>query len=117
MPILDIRHGGTMPRPKCCRRIGCIPDASYYKPRGIPLSDLEEVHLTLDEFEALRLADYGGMYQEDAACSMNISRQTFGRIIDSAHKKIADALLHGKALRIEGGEIQLVKNTIEKPKL
>ncbi len=101
-----------MSRPKCCRRIGCVPGVSYYKPRGIPLSELEEIHLTLDEFEAIRLADYGELYQEDAARKMDISRQTFGRIIDSAHKKIADTLLHGKALRIEGGEVQLAKNII-----
>ncbi len=102
-----------MSRPKCCRKIGCVPDVNYYKPRGIPASCLEEIQLDLDEFEAIRLADFEGMYQEDAARRMDISRQTFGRIIDSAHKKIADALLHGKALRIEGGDVHLDKKPVE----
>ena len=69
---------------------------------------LEEVNLALDELEAIRLADLTGLYQEDAAKKMNISRQTFGNIINSAHKKIADALLNAKALKIEGGNIERV---------
>lgn len=96
-----------MPRPKCRRNICGIPDKNYFKPRGIPTVDLEEVNLTLDEFETVRLADYEQLYQEAAAARMNISRQTFGRIIDAAHKKIADVLINGKALKIEGGEISL----------
>lgn len=63
--------------------------------------------MTLDEFEAMRLASLDGLYQEQAAKQMNISRPTFGRIIESAHRKMADALVHGKALRIEGGPVQL----------
>lgn len=97
-----------MPRPCRCRRIRCNPDANYFKPRGIPLHMLEEVNLTLDELEAIRLADLEEMYQEDAAKKMNISRQTFGNIINSAHKKIADVLLNSKALNIEGGVIRRV---------
>ena len=84
-----------------------MPDSNYFKPRGIPVSMLEEVVLTLDEFEAVRLADFECLYQEDGARKMNISRQTFGRIIDSAHKKIADVLINGKALKIEGGEVAI----------
>jgi predicted DNA-binding protein (UPF0251 family) len=99
-----------MTRPKYCRKIGCEPGASYFKPQGIPSSSLEEVIITLDEFEALRLADFEGLYQENSAASMNISRQTFGRIIDSARKKIAEALVHGKALKIEGGTVSLEEN-------
>ena len=97
-----------MSRPCRCRRIRCKPDTNYFKPRGIPLDALEEVNLTLDELEAIRLADLAGLYQEDAAKKMNISRQTFGNIINSAHKKIADALLNAKALKIEGGNIERV---------
>jgi len=97
-----------MSRPCRCRRIRCRPDTNYFKPRGIPLDALEEINLTLDELEAIRLADLGELYQEDAAKKMNISRQTFGNIINSAHKKIADALLNAKALKIEGGNIERV---------
>ena len=96
-----------MPRPRHCRRVGCLPQANFYKPRGIPLSVLQHVNLTVDELEAIRLADLQGLYQEQAAEKMSISRQTFGRILESAHKKIADALVNGKALSIEGGTIEL----------
>ena len=92
-----------MPRPLKYRRVCCSPRANYFKPRGIPMYQLEEINLGMDEFEAVRLADLEGMYQENAALKMKISRQTFGNIIDSAHKKIADVLLNGKALKIEGG--------------
>ena len=84
-----------------------MPGSEYFKPRGIPLSMLEEVILTVDEFEAIRLADLEGLYQEQAAEKMNVSRQTFGRIIESAHKKVAEALVKGKALKIEGGEFEM----------
>ncbi|MCX5698042.1 MAG: DUF134 domain-containing protein [Candidatus Omnitrophica bacterium] len=97
-----------MSRPCRCRRIRCNPDANYFKPRGIPLDELEEVNLALDELEAVRLADWEGLYQEDAAKKMNISRQTFGNIINNAHKKIADTLLHGKALKLGGGAVERV---------
>ncbi|OHB62366.1 MAG: hypothetical protein A2168_05600 [Planctomycetes bacterium RBG_13_50_24] len=96
-----------MPRPRHCRRVARLPEANYYKPRGVPLSVLEEVMLTVDEFEAIRLTDLEGLYQADAAEKMNISRQTLGRILESAHKKIADALVHGKALLIKGGPIEI----------
>ena len=89
-----------MPRPQNCRRIGGMPTCRVYKPQGVPRSMLEQVVLTEDEWEAVRLADKEGLYQEQAAERMNISRQTFGRIIESAHKKIADALINGKALVI-----------------
>jgi len=85
-----------------------LPQANYYKPRGIPLSVLEEVTLTVDEFEAIRLTDLEGLYQAQAAEKMDISRQTLGRILESAHKKIADALVHGKALLIKGGPIEII---------
>ena len=63
--------------------------------------DLEEVVLSMDELEAIRLADYEGLYHEDAAERMKISRQTFGRILYEAHKRVAECLLKGKALKIE----------------
>jgi len=97
-----------MARPRQCRRVGSVPESNYFKPRGIPISALEEVVLTVDEFEAIRLADLEGLYQEQAAERMNISRQTFGRIIESGHRKVADALVGGKALKIEGGAFETV---------
>lgn len=96
-----------MPRPFCCRRIAGTPAAPVFKPVGIPARELEEVVLRLDEFEAMRLADLEGLYQGQAAERMNVSRTTFCRMIDSAHRKIADALVHGKLLRIEGGHVQV----------
>jgi uncharacterized protein len=96
-----------MPRPKRCRRIECSPSSYYFKPRGIPLFELEEVIITLDEFEAIRLADLNGLYHEDAAKKINISRPTFSRLIESAHKKIAEAIVQGKALKIEGGVYEM----------
>jgi predicted DNA-binding protein (UPF0251 family) len=96
-----------MPRPFCRRRIAGQPAAPIFKPIGIPLLDLEEVIMSLDEFEAIRLADLDGLYQEQAAEQMRVSRATFSRIIESAHRKLADVLVHGKALRIEGGSVQV----------
>lgn len=90
-----------MPRNKCFRYIEGTPNITYYKPVGLPMSDLEQVVLSLDEYEAIRLADMEGCYQEFAALKMQVSRQTFGRIIAAAHKKVADALINGKALKIE----------------
>jgi predicted DNA-binding protein (UPF0251 family) len=98
--------GSAVSRPFCCRRIAGKPAASIFKPIGVPVTELDEVVMTLDEFEAIRLADLDGLYQEAAAGQMNVSRPTFSRIVDSARKKIADALVHGKALRIEGGPVR-----------
>jgi uncharacterized protein len=94
-----------MPRPKCCRKVGCMPDTNYFRPRGAAASHDVDVVLSLDEFEAVRLADLEGLYQEQAAVRMGISRQTFGRIIESARAKLADVVVNGKSLRIEGGEV------------
>ncbi len=96
-----------MARPFKRRRVGCDPQAHYFKPRGIPVADLDEIVLTMDELEAIRLADLQACYQEAAARQMEISRQTFGNIINSARKKIAAALVQGKAIKIEGGVIKM----------
>ncbi len=94
-----------MSRPKKCRCINCRPDASYFKPKGIPLAQLEEVSLSLDEVEAIRLADFEGRYHEEAAREMKVSRATFGRIVNGARRKVAEALIRGKALKIETDDI------------
>jgi predicted DNA-binding protein (UPF0251 family) len=90
-----------MSRPKKCRCINFNPQALYFKPRGIPLVHLEEISLSADEVEALRLADHEGRYHEEAAGQMKISRATFGRIVNGARRKVAEALVLGKALKIE----------------
>jgi len=96
-----------MSRPQCCRRIAGRPIASVFHPAGIPARELVEIILTLDEFEAIRLADLEGLYQEQAAERMSVSRPTFGRILAAAHRKVAEALAHGKTLKIEGGTIRM----------
>ena len=95
-----------MPRPVQPRTIEFVPRVTFFKPAGIPRVELEEVALTLDELEAVRLADLNGLYQEEAAPKMDISRSAFARILKSARRKIADALVHGKSLRLEGGPVQ-----------
>lgn len=96
-----------MPRPYCSRRVGGRPGAPVFKPQGVPLDDLDEIVMALDEFEAVRLADLDGLYQEEAARRMRVSRPTFNRIVEAARRKVADALVHGKALRIAGGPVEL----------
>ena len=92
-----------MPRPKHCRYVSSAPSVTYFKPRGIPLRELEEVTLCVDELEALRLADKEGLTAIDAAQHMRVSRHTFGRTLAAARRKVATALSLGQALRIEGG--------------
>jgi hypothetical protein len=78
-----------------------------FHPAGIPAPERIEIVLSLDEFEAIRLADLEGLYQEQAAERMSVSRPTFGRILAAAHRKVAEALAHGKTLKIEGGTIRM----------
>jgi predicted DNA-binding protein (UPF0251 family)/predicted Fe-Mo cluster-binding NifX family protein len=96
-----------MPRPFCKKTINDFSKYEVFKPNAIPLTELEEIILSLDELEALRLSDLEGLYQEAAARAMGISRQTFGRIIESARQKTANAILNGKALRVTGGNVRL----------
>jgi uncharacterized protein len=97
----------AMVRPTKCRMVAALPNATYYKPAGIPLRLLSEVQLSVDEVEALRLKDVEGLEQADGASRMAISRPTFQRILTSARQKVADALLNGKAIRIEGGNFRV----------
>lgn len=96
-----------MPRPVSERRLGAPIAPRLMKPAGVPARELEELRLGFDEAEAIRLADLEGLYQEAAARQMGVSRQTFGRIVEAARRKTADAILNGKALRIDGGETRL----------
>ncbi len=96
-----------MGRKRCRRRIGFLPQVEYFKPAGIKLTDLEEVVIHHDELEALRLKDLMGEQQEEAAKRMGVSQPTFHRLLQSAHQKVADALVNGKAIRIEGGNVMV----------
>jgi uncharacterized protein len=96
-----------MSRPCKYRRVASMPGVTYFKPAGIPLRSLEEVQLSIEEAEALRLKDLEGLEQEEAAVKMAVSRPTFQRILASARRKVADALLNGKAVRIEGGNFEI----------
>lgn len=96
-----------MSRPLKCRRVLNMPDITYFKPAGIPLKILEENRLSIEELEAVRLRDIESLEQEQCAEKMNISRPTFQRVLAAARRKIADSLLNGKALRIEGGNYEL----------
>lgn len=98
-----------MVRPRRCRRVGFNPNVVYFKPQGIRMRELEESILAFDEFEAVRLKDLEGLDQEIAAKKMGISQPTFHRLVVSARKKLADAIVKGKAIKIEGGDYRFVK--------
>ena len=96
-----------MGRRQLWRRVSSIPLANYFKPAGAPMAALEEVQLLVEEAEAVRLKDLEKLEQAQCAEKMNISQSTFSRLLDSARQKIADALLNGKAIRIEGGNYEM----------
>jgi predicted DNA-binding protein (UPF0251 family) len=100
-----------MPRPRIFRKISGQPDVVYFKPAGVPLADLEESILSIDEFEAIHLKDLDGKEQEECAKMMGISQPTFHRLILSARKKIADAIVNGKAIKIQVGTTKIDKKT------
>ncbi len=99
-----------MARPHKCRWIGADPPARVFKPAGIPVREMDAVTLRLDELEALRLGDLEGLYHGDAAKQINVSRATFGRLIEGARRKVAQALVHGLAVRVEGGTIAMKRD-------
>ena len=96
-----------MPRPKRKRKIFSLPQAEGFKPFGVNINDTEAVKLLFEEYEALKLADYQNLTQEEAAKKMNISRPTFTRIYDKARKTIAKAFVEGKIIIIKGGDIHI----------
>jgi predicted DNA-binding protein (UPF0251 family)/predicted Fe-Mo cluster-binding NifX family protein len=83
------------------------PRVNYFKPRGVPMSHLTEVYLPVEGYEALRLADVNGLGHQEAAERMNISRHTFGRVLAEARRIVAEAVVHGMALHIAGGDYAL----------
>jgi len=95
--------------PKCCR-VEFLPNVTYFKPVGIPLRVLDEIQLSVEEAEAIRLKDLEKLNQESGSRRMNISRPTFQRILTSGRQKIADALLNGKSINIKGGNFEIAFN-------
>jgi predicted DNA-binding protein (UPF0251 family)/predicted Fe-Mo cluster-binding NifX family protein len=102
-----------MPRPKKCRMVDAAPGVRLFKPQGIPARLLEEVYLSVEGYEALRLADMESLRQDEAAERMMISRQTFGRILAEARKAVTEAIVKGLVLRIEGGECRVADGSIK----
>jgi len=98
-------------RPKKTRWVKCEPGERCFRPQCKPLNELEGVKMTLDEFEAIRLAHLEGLDQEKVAKMMKVHRSTISRILDSAHKKIADALVNIKAIKIEDGCCQIIEKS------
>ena len=97
-----------MVRPKKNRIVKFNPDVDYFKPRGIPIFDLDEVSLAIEERESIRLADLLGLSHEKAGREMGVSRATFGRIVQRARKIVADALINGKSIKVEGGNYNII---------
>ncbi len=89
-----------MPRPRLCRKIKFNPQITYFKPQGVPLRNLTIVELTTEEMEAYRLRHLKNLDQKEAAQKMHTSQSTYQRILVSAYRKTADALINGKAIKI-----------------
>ncbi len=98
-----------MARPRKCRWVEFEPGITFFKPQGIPMRVLEQVVISVDELEALRLSDFLGLNQEDVAQEMNVSRPTVTRMLAKAHRTIAEALVHGKAIKISGGDYRVTQ--------
>ncbi len=99
-------------RPVTCRSVYELPKITCFMPEGVALDGMQGIVLTVDELEAIRLADKEGLYHADAAVKMNVSRPTFGRILESARKKVAEALVDGKKICIHGGVIRSLCGTL-----
>ncbi len=89
---------------KVKRRVSCLPKATFFKPREVPLCDLEIINLSVEELEAIRLCDLLQVEQNEAADMMGISRKTFWNDLQKARQKVVDALVNGKAIEITGGD-------------
>jgi predicted DNA-binding protein (UPF0251 family) len=96
-----------MSRPVKLRRVAQLPNTGFFRPMGVPANSLQQVCLSIEEVESIRLKDLEGLEQEGCAQRMRISRPTFHRILEEARGKLADALINGKAIQIEGGNFGL----------
>jgi uncharacterized protein len=104
-----------MARPRKARCVAASPTATYYKPRGIPLVSLNCAVLPVEGLEALRLADAEALEHAEAARQMGVSRPTFSRLLAESRRIVANALVNGWALRIDGGDFRLVAGEGAKP--
>jgi len=96
-----------MARPRRIRRISFQPDVTYFKPAGVPMVNLKESSLSFDELEAIRLMDSEGLDQTQSAKKMKISQSTLSRLLREGRKKLADAIIQGNALKIQGGNFKM----------
>jgi uncharacterized protein len=111
----NISNGAAMPRPRRCRIVQSSPKVTFFKPQGVPMSRLKGVVLTVEGLEALRLVDAQGLSQEEAAKSMDVSTPTLCRILGEARSIVATALSQGMAIRVEGGDFQIVSTGVGCP--
>lgn len=102
-----------MPRPPKSRRVEQFPQFTCFKPAGINGSKLEEIIMSVEEIEAIRLRDLMGLEHEECAEKMLVSRPTFHRILASARKKVASTLINGACLKIDGGSFELAQHKLE----
>ncbi len=98
-----------MARPRRIKKVCFNPSVSYFKPQGIPMNELEEIILTREELEVVRLVDVEGKEQSVVGKQMNVSQPTLSRLLKSARRKISDALVNGKAIKVEGGDFEMVR--------
>lgn len=98
-----------MARPSKTRMVAFKPVYYEFKPKGVPSTELEKIELTLDELEAIRLADYEGLDHEEAAELMGISRPTFSRLVEKARRKVSEMFIEGKEIVVEGGSVEFVR--------
>jgi len=98
-----------MARPRRARRIFFQPDVTYFKPAGVPMTHLKETMLSFDELEAIRLIDSEGLDQTEAAKKMKISQSTLSRLLKEGRKKLADAIVQGNSIKIQGGNFKMTR--------
>ncbi len=96
-----------MSRPRKWRKVACMPECNRFGPLDATLNNNVCVLMTIDEHETIRLIDLEGLTQEECAVQMAVARTTVQRIYNDARLKLADALVNGKILRIEGGDYKL----------
>jgi len=98
-----------MVRPRKLKFVNFVPEITYFKPRGVPLRELDEIIITFDELEALRLSDFDDLSQSEGAEKMQVHQSTFQRTLIRARKKVTQALISGKAIKICGGHYKMPK--------